>query len=277
MPDLDAFDLAILDILQRDNATPQRLIGEAVSLSAPAVQRRIKRLEADGVIAANVAVIDPASVGQAITIVVEVSVELFLDGGNVRRFKTLVVMDRVKVGLGCRFPRRTTFIQSMSDRSTRPGDLRSLTAVLGPTNTGKTHLAVERMLGHASGMIGLPLRLLAREIYDRVVKLRGKASVALITGEEKITPPRASLFRLHRRGHAAGPRGRVPGHRRDPAVRRSRARPHLHPPPAARPRQVRDHAAGPAPWPRWSAACCPTPRSCRASGSPTCPMPAPRS
>lgn len=69
-----------------------------------------------------------------------------------------------------------------------------LTAVLGPTNTGKTHLAVERMLGHASGMIGLPLRLLAREIYDRIVKLRGAPSVALITGEEKIVPPRAQYF-----------------------------------------------------------------------------------
>jgi ATP-dependent RNA helicase SUPV3L1/SUV3 len=67
-------------------------------------------------------------------------------------------------------------------------------AVLGPTNTGKTHLAVERMLGHASGMIGLPLRLLAREIYDRIVKLRGPRSVALITGEEKIVPPRAVYF-----------------------------------------------------------------------------------
>ena len=81
----------------------------------------------------------------------------------------------------------------MSDRSTGLAPSK-LTAVLGPTNTGKTHLAVERMLGHASGMIGLPLRLLAREIYDRVVKLRGKASVALITGEEKITPPRAVYF-----------------------------------------------------------------------------------
>jgi ATP-dependent RNA helicase SUPV3L1/SUV3 len=67
-------------------------------------------------------------------------------------------------------------------------------AVLGPTNTGKTHLAVERMLGHASGMIGLPLRLLAREIYDRVVAARGARSVALITGEEKIVPPRAHYF-----------------------------------------------------------------------------------
>ena len=69
-----------------------------------------------------------------------------------------------------------------------------LIAVLGPTNTGKTHLAVERMLGHASGMIGLPLRLLAREIYDRIVKLRGAHAVALITGEEKIVPPRAHYF-----------------------------------------------------------------------------------
>jgi ATP-dependent RNA helicase SUPV3L1/SUV3 len=69
-----------------------------------------------------------------------------------------------------------------------------LIAVLGPTNTGKTHLAVERMLGHASGMIGLPLRLLAREIYDRIVKTRGTSCVALITGEEKIVPPRPQYF-----------------------------------------------------------------------------------
>lgn len=64
----------------------------------------------------------------------------------------------------------------------------AITAVLGPTNTGKTHLALERMLGHESGMIGLPLRLLAREIYDKIVKQRGAQSVALITGEEKIIP-----------------------------------------------------------------------------------------
>ena len=69
-----------------------------------------------------------------------------------------------------------------------------LVAVLGPTNTGKTHLAVERMLGHSSGMIGLPLRLLAREIYDRVVKARGAGRVALITGEEKIVPAHAHFF-----------------------------------------------------------------------------------
>ncbi|HWE47879.1 MAG TPA: helicase-related protein [Caulobacteraceae bacterium] len=81
----------------------------------------------------------------------------------------------------------------MSDRSAGRPPAR-LAAVLGPTNTGKTHLAVERMLGHSSGMIGLPLRLLAREIYDRIVKLRGARSVALITGEEKIVPPRAQYF-----------------------------------------------------------------------------------
>ncbi|KRC79930.1 helicase-related protein [Sphingomonas sp. Root241] len=66
-----------------------------------------------------------------------------------------------------------------------------VTAVLGPTNTGKTHLAVERMCGHASGMIGFPLRLLAREVYDRVVRMKGVESVGLITGEEKILPPKA--------------------------------------------------------------------------------------
>src|ERR671921_884116 len=71
---LDAFDLAILGILQRDNTTPQRVIGETVSLSAPAVQRRIRRMEEAGVIEANVSIIDPAQVGQAITIFVEVEV-----------------------------------------------------------------------------------------------------------------------------------------------------------------------------------------------------------
>jgi len=81
----------------------------------------------------------------------------------------------------------------MSDRPTGARPSR-LVAVLGPTNTGKTHLAVERMLGHASGMIGLPLRLLAREIYDRIVKARGPRQVALITGEEKIVPPHAAYF-----------------------------------------------------------------------------------
>lgn len=67
----------------------------------------------------------------------------------------------------------------------------NLTAVLGPTNTGKTHLAIERMLGHDSGVIGLPLRLLAREVYDKIVARAGAMNVALITGEEKIKPPSA--------------------------------------------------------------------------------------
>src|SRR5277367_937508 len=69
-----------------------------------------------------------------------------------------------------------------------------IVAVLGPTNTGKTHYAIERMLGHQTGMIGFPLRLLARENYDRVVKAKGARSVALITGEEKILPPNPSYF-----------------------------------------------------------------------------------
>lgn len=67
-------------------------------------------------------------------------------------------------------------------------DKPTITAVLGPTNTGKTHLALDRMLGHASGVIGFPLRLLARENYDRIVRLKGAAHVALITGEERILP-----------------------------------------------------------------------------------------
>jgi ATP-dependent RNA helicase SUPV3L1/SUV3 len=65
----------------------------------------------------------------------------------------------------------------------------TVTAILGPTNTGKTHHAVERMLAHPSGMIGLPLRLLAREVYDRIVARSGPMSVALVTGEEKLIPP----------------------------------------------------------------------------------------
>lgn len=69
-----------------------------------------------------------------------------------------------------------------------------VTAVLGPTNTGKTHLAVERLCAHSSGMIGFPLRLLAREVYDRVVTLKGADQVALITGEERIVPPNARYF-----------------------------------------------------------------------------------
>lgn len=146
---LDEFDRKILSVLQRDNTTPQRTIGEAVNLSAPAVQRRIKRMTEEGVIEANVAVVDPGAVGQSITIFVEVEVisetleqirkakrefvdapevqqcyyvtgeadfilivivssmaeyealthRLFFDNPNVKRFRTFVAMDRVKVGL----------------------------------------------------------------------------------------------------------------------------------------------------------------------------------
>ena len=80
---------------------------------------------------------------------------------------------------------------SFSSPATRDGRLRGagVTAVLGPTNTGKTHLAIERMLGHSSGMIGLPLRLLAREVYNKVADRVGADNVALVTGEEKIKPP----------------------------------------------------------------------------------------
>ena len=96
---------------------------------------------------------------------------------------------------------------------------RPVTAVLGPTNTGKTHLAVERMLGHGKGMIGLPLRLLAREIYDRVRLKVGDHQVALITGEEKIVPPRPALLGVHGGGHAAEYRSAVFGHRRSTTLR----------------------------------------------------------
>ncbi|MFS8115147.1 Lrp/AsnC family transcriptional regulator [Rhizobium jaguaris] len=147
--DLDEFDLAILEILQKDNTVPQRKIGELVNLSAPAVQRRVKRMQASGVIQANIAVVDPAAMGLPITIVVEVHIgneryelinaikrsfleapevqqcygvtgeadfvliivvasmsayeavarRLFYDNPNVTKFKSLVTMDRVKIGL----------------------------------------------------------------------------------------------------------------------------------------------------------------------------------
>ena len=69
-----------------------------------------------------------------------------------------------------------------------------VTAVLGPTNTGKTHYAITRMLSYRTGIIGLPLRLLAREVYDRIVAQKGPSVVALITGEERIVPPRAAYW-----------------------------------------------------------------------------------
>jgi len=147
--DLDSFDQAILGILQQNNGTSQRVIGEAVNLSAPAVQRRIRRMEESGVIQANVAIVDPEKVGQSITLIVDVELvsertglidaakqsfaeapevqqcyfvtgeadfvlvmtvatmadyealarRLFHSNENVKRFRTLVTMDRVKVGL----------------------------------------------------------------------------------------------------------------------------------------------------------------------------------
>ncbi|MEJ6389535.1 helicase-related protein [Gymnodinialimonas ulvae] len=72
--------------------------------------------------------------------------------------------------------------------------MKRIAAVLGPTNTGKTHYAIERMLGHRTGVIGLPLRLLAREVYDKIVAIRGPSVVALVTGEERIVPPRAQYW-----------------------------------------------------------------------------------
>ena len=69
-----------------------------------------------------------------------------------------------------------------------------ITAVLGPTNTGKTYIAIEKMLAHKSGIFGFPLRLLAREVYDTCVKKVGVEKIALITGEEKIIPSTAEYF-----------------------------------------------------------------------------------
>ena len=69
-----------------------------------------------------------------------------------------------------------------------------IVAVLGPTNTGKTHYAIDRMLGYRTGVIGLPLRLLAREVYDKIVALRGPSVVALVTGEERVVPPRTQYW-----------------------------------------------------------------------------------
>ncbi len=84
--------------------------------------------------------------------------------------------------------------RTFSPQSTGSQRGRGVTAVLGPTNTGKTHLAIERMLAHDVGIIGLPLRLLAREVYDKIVARIGEAKVALITGEEKIKPPRPRYY-----------------------------------------------------------------------------------
>lgn len=86
-------------------------------------------------------------------------------------------------------------IASQADRDSRRFEQAGrIGAVLGPTNTGKTHFAIERMLAHRSGMIGLPLRLLAREIYEKIVRLKGAPAAALVTGEEKIVPREAQYF-----------------------------------------------------------------------------------
>jgi ATP-dependent RNA helicase SUPV3L1/SUV3 len=121
-------------------------------------------------------------------------------------------------------------------------------AILGPTNTGKTHLAIERMCGHSSGVIGFPLRLLAREVYDRVVAMKGESQVALLTGEERIVPPQARYFLCtaesmpvpsgdgHDRKRFPA-RFRLRRDRRGAARHRSRARPCLHRPDASGPRR----------------------------------------
>ena len=83
---------------------------------------------------------------------------------------------------------------SAQDRAQDRAPGAGVTAVLGPTNTGKTHLAIERMVAHSSGVIGLPLRLLAREVYNKIVARVGVDAVALITGEEKIKPPKARYW-----------------------------------------------------------------------------------
>ena len=96
-----------------------------------------------------------------------------------------------------------------------PGPRASVTAVLGPTNTGKTHFAIERLLSHPNGAVGFPLRLLARENYDRVVRLKGARHVALVTGEEKIVPAQGAVFPVHRRSDAA----RAPASTSSPSTR----------------------------------------------------------
>ena len=87
-----------------------------------------------------------------------------------------------------------SFPDSSAVRTGKGRDTGRVRAVLGPTNTGKTHLAIERMVAHSSGMMGFPLRLLAREVYDRVRAIKGDDQVALITGEQRIEPPNARYF-----------------------------------------------------------------------------------
>ena len=98
-----------------------------------------------------------------------------------------------------------------------------LVALLGPTNTGKTHQAVERMLEWETGIIGLPLRLLAREIYDRVTTRVGESLVALVTGEETHERRRWTGHNERRRRRLRAP---SPAQWRDQSRLMHRSRPH---------------------------------------------------
>ena len=99
-------------------------------------------------------------------------------------------MEKIHIA-GLRGRSRTATIGSDMPKHPGPTDSSRLKAVLGPTNTGKTHLAIERLCAHSSGAIGFPLRLLAREVYDKVCAIKGASHVALITGEERIEPAHA--------------------------------------------------------------------------------------
>src|ERR1700690_1518334 len=97
-----------------------------------------------------------------------------------------VSQSRARCGLPCR--------ANLDDMRVSADEPRGITAILGPTNTGKTHQALERMLEHRTGMIGLPLRLLAREGYDRLTTEVGEREFALIYGKEKLIPPNPRYF-----------------------------------------------------------------------------------
>ncbi len=109
---------------------------------------------------------------------------------------------------------RTLAFQAVSpDIGAMNGSAPRVTAVLGPTNTGKTHLAMERMLGHASGMIGFPLRLLARENYERVVKAKGDGRRGPGDRRREDRPALGAILHLHGRIHAARQAGGFRRHR----------------------------------------------------------------
>jgi len=117
-------------------------------------------------------------------------------------------------------------------------------AVLGPTNTGKTTYAIERMLGHRTGIIGLPLRLLAREVYDRIVAVRGPSVVALVTGEERIVPPRTQYWVCTVEAMPEGMGADFVAVDEIQPMRRSRAGSCLYRPPDARARPARNAVYG---------------------------------